>query len=82
MQKALLFGAFHPDAQGISSTSSPQSGSERQEIQGKQIVAVNEIALSRVSSCRPAILVQLGTAIVSIPLPGNDSPGVFQRVKK
>lgn len=43
---------------------------------------VNGIALRRVLSCRPAILALLGTAIVSIPGPGNDSPGVFQRVKK
>lgn len=70
------------DSQGLCSTPSPRVGSERQEIQGKQIAAVNGIALRRVLSCRPAILALLGTAIVSIPLPGNDSLGVFQRVKK
>lgn len=70
------------DSQGLCSTPSPYVGSEKQEIQGKQIAVVNGIALRRVLSCRPAILARLGTAIVSIPLPGNDSPGVFQRVKK
>lgn len=76
------FGIFYPDLQGLCSTPSPRAGSERQEIQGEQIAVVNGIALRRVLSCRPAILARLGTAIVSIPLPGNDSPGVFQRVKK
>lgn len=54
----------------------------RQEIRGKQTAVVNGIALRRVLSCRPTILAWLGMAIVSIPLPGSDSPGVFQRVKK
>lgn len=54
--KSPSFGVFYPDSQGLCPTTSPHAGSERQEIQGKQIVVVNGIALRRVLSCRPAIL--------------------------
>jgi len=54
--KSPSFSVFYCDSQGLCSTTSPQAGSEKQEIQGKQIAVVNGRALRRVLSCRPAIL--------------------------